>query len=288
VGRKYTGEPNLPVAERYTPRILPAVCAQQVAPDNSGAPPPVAPRRPGSSITPIQWVGLAVVILLLLNQMGLLQLNNPGSALRLLNTQLPRFVALVLAITVHEFSHGFVATLFGDQLPRRVGRLTLNPLKHLDPLGTIMILVGPIGWGRPMPINPAGMRNPNLGWAMSSLAGPVSNLLAATVVAAVYALLSSQLDRNIFRYVDTFILVNVLLAVFNLIPIPPLDGFGFVFGLAPTPLKVALLPLQRYGMFVLLAFLFLPPLRPIVDGFIGGGLGIILPPLEDVCQCIIG
>jgi Zn-dependent protease len=229
-----------------------------------------------------------VLVVLFLNQMGLLQLNNPNSALRLLNAQLPRFVALVLAITVHEFSHGFVATLFGDQLPRRVGRLTLNPLKHLDPLGTIMILVGPIGWGRPMPINPAGMRNPNLGWAMSSLAGPVSNLLSATVVAALYAVFSSQLDRNAFRYVDTFILVNVLLAVFNLIPIPPLDGFGFVFGLAPTPLKVALLPLQRYGMFVLLAFLFLPPLRPIVDGFIGGGLGVILPPLEDVCQCIIG
>lgn len=257
-----------------------------VLPDNTGIGPPEPPSRPArSGITPIQWVGLAVLLLLLLNQMGLLQLGNPGSTLRLLSAQLPRFVGLVLAITVHEFSHGLVATLFGDTLPRRVGRLTLNPLKHLDPIGTLMILVGPIGWGRPMPINPAGMRNPNLGWAMSSLAGPVSNLVAATLVSALYAVFSSFLGPAAFRYVATYILINVLLAIFNLIPIPPLDGFGFVFGLAPRPLKLLLLPLQRYGMFILLAVLFLPQLRPIIDSFIGTGLQLILPPLEDVCGC---
>jgi Zn-dependent protease len=228
-----------------------------------------------------------VLILLFLNQLGLLQIGNPNSALRFLNNQLPRFVALVLAITVHEFSHGFVATLFGDGLPRRVGRLTLNPLKHLDPLGTIMILIGPIGWGRPMPINPGEMRNPNLGWALSSLAGPASNILAATLAAALYALVSPEVDRTVFRYVDAFILINVLLAVFNLVPIPPLDGFGFIFGLAPRSLKLALLPLQQFGFLILVAFLFLPPLRPVVDTFMGTGLSLILPPLEEVCQCTL-
>src|SRR6266700_6377229 len=176
-----------------------------VLPDNTGVgPPEPPPRRPRSGITPIQWVGLAALILLVLNQMGLLELTGPGARLGQLTSRLPFFLGLVLAITVHEFSHGLVATWFGDDLPRRVGRLTLNPLKHLDPIGTLMILIGPIGWGRPMPINPAAMRNPNLGWALSSLAGPVSNILAATVVAAGYAMVSGQVDRTVFRYVDVF------------------------------------------------------------------------------------
>jgi Zn-dependent protease len=254
------------------------VCAQP-------APGTEAPGRTGPRITPIQWVGLAVLLLLVLNAVGLLQLDNPNAMLGMLSAKLPYFVALVLAITVHEFSHGFVATLFGDDLPRRVGRLTLNPLKHLDPIGTLLILVGPIGWGRPMPINPAAMRNPNLGWALSSLAGPVSNILVATVAAALYALIAGQADPTIFRYVATFIGVNILLAVFNLVPVPPLDGFGFIFGLAPPQLKLALLPIQQYGALILLAIVFLPPLRNYLDRFIGAGLDFFVPWMEVACQC---
>src|SRR6185503_13488590 len=147
----------------------------------------------GPRITPIQWVGLAALVLLVANQMGLLRIGGQGISLGGLEAQLPRWVALVVGITVHEFSHGLVATWWGDQVPRRAGRLTLNPLKHLDPLGTLMILVGPIGWGRPMPINPAGMRNPNLGWASSSAAGPISNIIVATLVVTVVALMGGSL-----------------------------------------------------------------------------------------------
>ena len=245
------------------------MCAQ-TAVDSSGAPPAGPPRRQG--ITPIQWVGLAVLVLLLLNQMGLL--NGPNG-LAGLTGRIPFFVALVLAITVHEFSHGFVATLFGDDLPRRVGRLTLNPLKHLDPLGTLMILIGPIGWGRPMPINPGHMRNPNLGWALSSLAGPVSNVLAAALVVVVVSYANLGLDRNVLPYIQAFININVLLAVFNLLPVPPLDGFGFLFGLSPRPIKLALLPLQQYGPLILLAVLFFPGARPLLDAFLNGGREIV-------------
>jgi Zn-dependent protease len=214
-----------------------------------------------------------VLILLLLYQMGLLSPATGGG--NALMQRLPFFVALVLAITVHEFSHGLVATFFGDDLPRRVGRLTLNPLKHLDPIGTLMILIGPIGWGRPMPINPRAMRNPNLGWALSSLAGPVSNVLAASVVVLLISHVDLGLNRAVLPYIQAFIGINVALAVFNLLPVPPLDGFGFVFGLSPRPVKIALLPLQQYGPLILLAVLFLPGARPYLDNFLQTGQLIV-------------
>jgi Zn-dependent protease len=229
------------------------------------------PRRQG--ITPIQWVGLAVLVLLVLNQMGLLDLTGGGLGFGQLTSRLPFFVALILAITVHEFSHGLVATFFGDDLPRRVGRLTLNPLKHLDPIGTLMILVGPIGWGRPMPINPAAMRNPNLGWALSSLAGPVSNVLAASVMVLLITYIPGILEGSVVPYVRAFISINVLLAVFNLLPVPPLDGFGFVFGLSPRPIKIALLQLQQFGPIILLAVLFLA--QPLLNAYLRAGSNII-------------
>lgn len=252
------------------PRIIQApVCAQTA---------PTAPERP--RITPIQWVGLAVLVLLFLNQSGLLRLGGSGLGANGLLQRAPALVALVLAITVHEFSHGLVATSFGDDTPRRAGRLTLNPIRHLDPLGTLLILIGPIGWGKPMPINPAAMRNPSLGWALSSAAGPVSNVLAASAAVIVLGLGQNALDTSIVRYVNAFIQINVLLAVFNLLPIPPLDGFGFVFGLVPRPLKVALLPVRQYGPFILLAVILIPALRPALDVFMGAGQDLIFSYLE--------
>ncbi len=248
------------------------MCAQ-AAVDNSGVP-PSGPSRRGTQITPIQWVGLAVLAVLFLYQAGVL--GSAGGVQGYLQEVGPRLVALLLAITVHEFSHGLVATFFGDTTPRRAGRLTLNPIRHLDPLGTILILIrAPIGWGKPMPINPAEMRNPNVGWALSAAAGPVSNVLAAAVILIFFTYVKFSPDATVVSFVSALIQINVALAVFNLLPIPPLDGFGVVFGLSPRPLKVALLPLLRYGPLILLAVLFLPMTQQYLGAFLTGGSRII-------------
>jgi Zn-dependent protease len=228
-----------------------------------------------------------VLALLVANQMGLLRLTGGGIGLGVLEAQFPRWVALVVGITVHEFSHGLVATWFGDDVPRRAGRLTLNPLKHLDPLGTLMILVGPIGWGRPMPINPAGMRNPNLGWALSSAAGPISNIIVATLVVVVVALTGGSLRDP---YVLSLWTLNLGLAIFNLVPLPPLDGFGFIFGLAPRPIKLLLAPIWNVGPFLLLALLFLPGylpgFPPILENALDVGISTVGSLLVDLYRAL--
>jgi Zn-dependent protease len=209
-------------------------------------------------------------VLLFLYQSGLLQGN-----LSDITGQLPFFIAIISAVTIHEFSHARIATWFGDDLPRRTGRLTLNPLAHLDPMGSLLFLVAHFGWGKPVQINPAAMRNPNLGWALSSAAGPASNLVSAAIVVGLVVSLGRPADAFLHEIVVQFVGISVALAIFNLIPIPPLDGFGFVFGLSPRPIKIALLPVQRYGALILLALVFLPSFSrsfpPILQIVLRGG-----------------
>ena len=268
---------------RHVERLLSASVCAQTAVDNSGAPRGPGPRQ--QRITPIQWAGLAALAALFLWQAGILRLGQGGIA-GYVTQVLPLFVALVLAITVHEFSHGLVATLFNDPTPRQAGRLTLNPIKHLDPVGTILILIGaPIGWGKPMPINPGLMTHRNLGWALSSAAGPISNILTATLVVVLMTLINPQFDTLSLDVISAFILINVRLAAFNLLPIPPLDGFGFVFGLAPRPLKIALAPLLQYGMLILLAVLLIPALSQYLQLFLATVQHWIFTLIEGACQC---
>lgn len=178
-------------------------------------------------------------------------------------------LALVAALTVHEFFHAFVARALGDRTAEDAGRLTLNPVKHLDPFGTILLLTVGFGWGRPVPVNPYNLRSPRWGNVLVSAAGPLSNLLMVVVfgLGFRFAFASARLgpDNLLVGFLAALVLVNLILFVFNLIPIPPLDGSKVLFGLLPRTAAPVVAYLERTGPLLLL-LLFL------VDGF--GGLNL--------------
>lgn len=175
--------------------------------------------------------------------------------------------SLVVALTVHEASHAWMAVQLGDPTPRAMGRLTLNPLAHLDPLGTLMMIYTVIfgfglGWAKPVPINPYRMRvSPQTGMALVSLAGPASNLLTAAFFSVSLGLVAGVQARYVggiedYSLLQSLIFINVIIAIFNLIPIPPLDGFHALLGILPRASANALARIEQYGPFILLAFIF--------------------------------
>lgn len=186
--------------------------------------------------------------------------------------------ALVLGITVHEFSHAAAATWLGDTLPERQGRLTLAPLAHLDVMGSLLFLVGGFGWGKPVQFNPYALRmNPRTGSALVALAGPVSNIVLAAAVAIPFRLfpliLGSSPAEIVYyggpesiavRLLYGIITYNLLLAVFNLIPIFPLDGFSILLGVLPAEMAYQFEQTRQWGMFLLLALLLLQGYVPMI------------------------
>jgi Zn-dependent protease len=200
-----------------------------------------------------QQIAVAVVGALLLY--GLLVsgggLLNPA---RLLAVATIIFVAL----PVHEFAHAAAAVALGDQTPRRMGRYTLNPLPHIDPLGAILIAFTGFGWAKPVLWNPRNISmDPKLGSIIVSLAGPLSNLLLAAVGAA---LLRNGIGGDFGQtFLAFFIQINVLLFVFNLIPIPPLDGSHVLFALLPGDNSRLQMQLSQFGFLILMAVIFLAP-----------------------------
>lgn len=194
-------------------------------------------------------------------------------------------VAIVGAITVHEFSHALTANLLGDDTAKEEGRLTLNPLSHLDPMGTAMLVFVGFGWGKPTPVNPARFSSgARPGIAAVSLAGPISNVVAAlaAVVPFRFGILSDDLvvGFSLFRgdsgdviayMLGSIIFINILLAAFNLIPIAPLDGFKVVLGILPRDLAIQWNQLERWGPLILLGI--------IISGFILPGGGSLLVPI---------
>ena len=177
-------------------------------------------------------------------------------------------VPALMAITCHEVSHGYIADKFGDNTARSMGRLTLNPIKHMDIFGTIMVFVVGIGWAKPVPVNFNNLRHPKRDMIWVAAAGPITNFLLATLSALAMRLLV-HLGEGIpdasplARIVDPITLmlafsvyINLLLAIFNLIPVPPLDGGRVAVGLLPYRLSMALASVERFGMIIIIALVF--------------------------------
>lgn len=172
---------------------------------------------------------------------------------------IPFIPVLLLALTLHEFGHAWVADCFGDPTPRQAGRLTLDPLKHLDPLGTILLFIAHIGWAKPVPVNPANFRHP-LADLWVSLAGIIANLLQAVAYATAWHMLRlwlpSTLGPGVTRLLMLGILINLSLALFNLLPLFPLDGSHVLKNLLPREQAYRFgLFSQRYGAAILMGLL---------------------------------
>ena len=180
------------------------------------------------------------------------------------------FLAIVVAIPVHEFAHAFLADRLGDPTPRLQGRLTLNPLAHLDPIGTLLLLIARFGWGKPVQFDPFNLRNPRRDAALISIAGPISNLLLATAASIVlrvllglqYSVIAHTTETIgiiaaiLISFLNSLIYMNVVLAIFNLIPIHPLDGFKIVGGFLNPSQAREWYSLERYGFIFLILLIF--------------------------------
>ena len=188
---------------------------------------------------------------------------------------------IFFSLSLHETAHGFVAYKLGDPTARNLGRLTLNPLKHLDPIGFICMLLAGFGWAKPVPIETRNFKKPRRDIALTSVAGPLSNLLLAFVLVIIYRLSFQALSTVsgkfaiLAYYAYVFIILgiqmNITLAVFNLLPIPPLDGSKILYMFLPTRIYFKIAPYERYisiAFMILLALGVISPLLSTVTDFI--------------------
>lgn len=194
--------------------------------------------------------------------------------------------AAVVSITLHEVSHGLAALALGDPTAKRQGRLSLNPLKHLDLWGLAMLIFAKVGWARPVPVDVRYFRNPRLGMALVSVAGPLSNVLLSALAAACYTasvFAAICLEQPWLEWVAVFFSsvfhISAGLAVFNLLPVPPLDGSKVVFGLLPRQWYFKLMRFERWGMLLLMALLLTGALDVPLN-FLRGALTDFLSPVS--------
>ncbi|MCU0606159.1 MAG: site-2 protease family protein [Candidatus Edwardsbacteria bacterium] len=169
--------------------------------------------------------------------------------------------AVLFAITIHEYAHGWVADRLGDPTARLMGRLTLNPLAHLDPIGALMLVLVRIGWAKPVPVNPNNLRDPRRDMIWVSLAGPVTNLAAALVLGTAVRLMVTYnvglgpLTAPVLTLLVLGVVIDVALAIFNFLPIPPLDGSKVLAGLLPGRWAYQYLRFERFGPIALIGLI---------------------------------
>jgi Zn-dependent protease len=171
-------------------------------------------------------------------------------------------VPALICITFHELAHGYIAYRLGDTTAKDLGRLTLNPIKHIDIFGIIMMVLFQFGWAKPVPVNMTNFKKPKRDMAITAFAGPISNLILAVFILFIYGLLYARLGGGyipgigaiVLRTLNHTAVLSVSLAVFNLLPIPPLDGSKVLFSILPEKLYFNLMRVERFGMIFLLAF----------------------------------
>jgi Zn-dependent protease len=200
-------------------------------------------------------------------------------------------ICLVISVTCHEFAHAWSAVELGDDTPRLQGRLTLSPLAHLDPIGSLTFIIMGLGWGKPVMVNPYNFRNPRRDMMLTAAAGPFSNLVQALVAAIPYrlhlvdwvyaqpGLVGSMLGSGLDLFLYLFISVNIGLMLFNLIPVGPLDGANVLRGIAPREWDGFFEVMQRYQLFIIMGLFALSRL---------GGLSFLSVPQQFLFNAIIG
>ncbi len=181
---------------------------------------------------------------------------------------------LLYSVIIHELAHGWVSLRLGDPTAKYLGRLTLNPLKHLDPIGTLMLFIFGFGWARPVPVNLNNIRS-RRGLFLVSSAGIIANIIFAFLGVLLYRLLNLAPSEAAGIMLYYFTQINIMLAAFNLIPIPPLDGSKILAGLLPENFQNILARLEPYGFFIIIGLLYLGALTPLISLFRGIIVGII-------------
>jgi Zn-dependent protease len=176
-------------------------------------------------------------------------------------------IPLLYSIIIHELAHGWVAYRMGDPTAKMLGRLSLNPLKHLDPIGTVMLFIFGFGWAKPVPVNFNNLRDTHKGMIYVSAAGIIANMILAFMAFFLDRVLAPSPAGILAAILYYLAQINIMLAAFNLIPLPPLDGSKILMGFAPAKFQYFLLRVEPYGFFIIIGLLYLGVLNPLIAFF---------------------